>query len=174
MSVLLTLPTPDEIVNIVSGVKTDRYPDVEHDSLLSVSSSDLRWVRNAMKVASEGDGGYRLGAVVVKSGSVLGTGANRRRNDPATACGVDRSAWSVHAEEACLRGIRAGRARGGTLYVARVSVRGAARLARPCTNCQMEAMKAGISKMVYTTTNGVAAERINAESLDAKLATLSA
>ena len=160
------MPSPEEILDIVSGVKTDRYPDVEQEDLLSVSSSDLRWIRNAMKVANDGDGGYRLGAVVVKSGSLLASGSNRRRNDPATAHGVDRSAWSVHAEEACLRGLRNGRARGATLYVARVSVRGAARLSRPCTNCQIEAIRAGISKMVYTTTNGVAAERINGESLE--------
>lgn len=167
MTVLLETPTPGEIIDLVAGVKTGRYPEVEESDLLSVSSSDLRWIRNAMKVASDGDGGYRLGAVVVKSGSVLGSGSNRRRNDPATAHGVDRSAWSVHAEAACLRNLKNGKARGATLYVARVSVRGAARMSRPCTNCQIEAMRVGITKMVYTTTNGVAAERINGESLEA-------
>lgn len=166
LTVLLETPSPEEILDIVSGVKTGRYPDVDHSDLLTVSSSDLRWIRNAMKVANDGDGGYRLGAVIVKSGSLLGSGSNRRRNDPATAHGVDRSAWSVHAEEACLKSAKNGRARGATLYVARVSVRGDARLARPCTNCQIEAMRAGITKMVYTTTNGVAAERINGESLE--------
>ena len=166
MSALLSLPSPEEIVDIVSGAKASRYSEVDHEDLLTVSASDLRWIRNALRVANDGDGGYRLGAVVVKAGSLLGSGSNRRRNDPATAHGVHRSAWSVHAEDACLRGIRPGRARGATLYVARVSLRGAARLARPCTSCQREAIQAGISKMVYTTTNGVAAERINAASLD--------
>jgi len=155
----------DEVRDLVSGSRSGRYPTLDYEDLLTVSASDLRWIRNAMKVAGDGEGGYRLGAVVVKSGSVLSSGSNRRRNDPATAHGVARSAWSVHAEDACLRGIRPGRARGATLYVARVSVRGAARLARPCASCQGEALGAGITKMVYTTTNGVAAERINSSSL---------
>lgn len=167
MSPLLSPTSPEEVLSLVATGNSERYPDVDHDDLLTVSASDLRWVRSAMRVASDGDGGYRLGAVAVRSGSVLATGCNRRRNDPATAHGVDRSAWSVHAEDACLKNIRPGRARGATLYVARVSVRGSARLARPCTSCQLEALRAGIAKMVYTTTNGVAAERINAESLEA-------
>lgn len=165
----LTLVSPDEcdITSITSPRRgwSERYTAVEVTDLVMPSQADMRWIRTAMRTAESGAGNYRLGAVVVRSGSVLGTGSNRHRNDPATAYGVERSGWSTHAEEACLRTIRDGRARGATIYVARISPAGEARLARPCAACQDAARQAGITKMVYTTTNGLAAERINMDSL---------
>lgn len=134
--------------------------DVDSVLLETVTAGDLRWLRNAMRAALDSVGGYRLGAVAVRGGSVLGRGANRHRNDPLATGTLDREAWSVHAEQACLRGIRSGRARGGTLYVARLSPAGRPRLARPCGVCAAVARSAGINKVVYTTNGGAAAERL--------------
>lgn len=133
---------------------------VDSVELATVTSGDLRWLRNAMRAAEDSDGGYRLGAVAVKGGSLLGRGINRHRNNPLLMPDLDREAWSVHAEQACLRGIRPGRARGATLYVARLSPQGKARLARPCAACASVARAAGVSKVVYTTNGGAAAERL--------------
>lgn len=102
--------------------------------------------------------GYRLGAVAVRSGRVLGTGVNRHRNDVAVCRILPRASWSVHAEDACLRRIAV--TRGANLYIARVSATGKPRMARPCIRCWALCVEAGISKIIYTTNGGSAVERI--------------
>ena len=134
--------------------------DVDSVEVDTVTAGDLRWLRNAMRAAGDSEGGYRLGAVAVRGGSLLGRGTNRHRNNPLMMPELDREAWSVHAEQACLRGVKPGRARGATLYVARLSPSGKARLARPCRACASVARAAGVTKVVYTTNGGAAAERL--------------
>jgi tRNA(Arg) A34 adenosine deaminase TadA len=46
------------------------------------------------------------------------------------------------------------RAKGSTIYVARVNQTGAARMARPCPNCYEALLLAGVKKVVYTTNEG--------------------
>jgi hypothetical protein len=45
-------------------------------------------------------------------------------------------------------------AKGGTIFVARVSQTGASRMARPCANCYETLLLAGVKKVVYTTNDG--------------------
>lgn len=108
-------------------------------------------------MATSADGSYMLGAIVVRGGRVIGRGSNRRKNDPK----YTPSNWSVHAEEAALRGVKASRGSRTTLYVARVTPGGMPALARPCEACLDAAMKSGVTRIVYTTAEGAYAERVS-------------
>lgn len=125
-----------------------------------MSKKNARWLKRALKAASEAQGGYRLGAVAVRGGKHLGAGANRWRNDPHHCPGLPREAWSTHAEEACLRAV--GDADGATLYVVRITPGGRWAMARPCESCWDLIARAGVSRVVYTTGLGVVEERIAA------------
>lgn len=133
-------------------------PVSTQDLPVSLSRTDSRYLAMAARAAvSPSATGYRLGAVAVRGGRVLGLGSNRFRN--AREAHAPRWAWSIHAEDACLR--RVSDAHGATLYVARVSATGLLRLARPCPNCWTLAHDAGISKIVYTTNTGASVERLH-------------
>lgn len=107
------------------------------------------------------DGEYNLGALVVKGGSVLAVGTNRRRNDPLYLPDMPRSDWSFCAEETALGRVKNGGARGATLYIARVTPGRRWGLARPCDKCAELLIEAGISKICYTAShNSVVMERI--------------
>lgn len=121
-----------------------------------VSKTDLRRIQAALEIASSSDGSYMLGALVVSGGRVLGRGANRRKNDPK----YTTSNWSVHAETAALRSVKATRRR-STLYVARVTPGGLPALARPCPACWDEAVRRGVTRVVYTTDAGAYEERVS-------------
>lgn len=119
----------------------------------------MRWLAAAAKAAARNEnGGYRLGAVAVRGGRLLGRGTNRFRNDPHMCPGAPREAWSVHAEEDCLTSV--GCAAGATVYVARVTPAGARALARPCPACWKKLKEAGVRAVVYTTGSGIEAARL--------------
>lgn len=124
----------------------------------ALSRTDRNYLGIAARAAlAPSSAGYRLGAVAVRGGRVLGLGSNKLRNHRHAQ--APRSAWSIHAEAACLRRILD--ARGATLYVARVAATGDTRLARPCPACWNLAFDAGISKIVYTTNSGASVERLH-------------
>ena len=115
-------------------------------------------IRIATKVARESKfERARMGAVVVRGGSVLSTGCNRigfskylrdRKFDE-----------SVHAEAQAILGLlkkgKLGQLAGSTLYVSRINNSGTARYARPCLACQQLIESVGIRKVYYTTNTGV-------------------
>ena len=116
--------------------------------------SDMRWLERALATAagtSQDLGGYRLAAIAVRGGRLLGRGVNRHRNDPMATPGAPRKAWSIHAEVACLR--RVPDAAGATLYVARITPGGRPGLAKPCPDCARVAVERGIANIVYTTSS---------------------
>ena len=87
----------------------------------------------------------KLGAVVMKGGSVLGIGYNRPGSSP-------HSRWSRHAELTAI--VAAGDCRGATLYVWRGhALTGEPLLAKPCSGCQEAISLAGIRKVIYSTAN---------------------
>lgn len=121
-----------------------------------ISASDLRWMRLAIAQAeSAPHEKWRVGAVIVRSGSVLSMGFNRYRNDPSI---VHLHGVSYHAEEAALR--RAGNVEGATIYVARLTKTGMLSLAKPCPKCVPQLRTAGIHSVVWTHPYGVSKERL--------------
>jgi deoxycytidylate deaminase len=112
-----------------------------------LSSKDKAFLRLAMKVAETSACGLnKHGCVVVKSGSVLSLGVNKNRNLGIT--GIKKGDYTIHAEMDALN--RPHDFRGCTVYVARVSIYGKPRLARPCPECYNAIVANGIKDIIYT------------------------
>ena len=109
-----------------------------------------RWLSRAIRASTKTDGPYMLGAVIVKGGAMLAAEPNRFRNHRATS----DTGWSVHAEAAALHAASRSHLAGATLYVARITPAGRVGMAKPCAECEAAAAAAGITKVVYTTTDG--------------------
>jgi cytidine deaminase len=117
----------------------------------SLSSSDFRWLNYAMDQAvTAPHSQWRVGAVIVRGGSVLSTGVNRYRNHPSKVMSLD--GVSYHAEEVAIR--RAGDVAGSKIYVARVTRSGYVGMAMPCERCQEMLNDYGIHTAVWTTPTG--------------------
>jgi deoxycytidylate deaminase len=116
----------------------------------------------ALKQAHKSAFKYKIGAVITKGGRILGTGYNTVKTYSKDNPHPYKD--SIHAEvKAAFNAIRRGpasRLHGGTAYVARVSSCGAGRMARPCISCLRFLKNLGITKLVYTTNEGVTHERI--------------
>lgn len=123
-----------------------------------MTTSDLRWMRLALAQAEQGaHAKWRVGAAIVRGGSVVGKGFNRYRNNPAF---VDHSGVSYHAEAVAVR--RAGEnVAGATIYVARVTGSGNLGLAKPCERCQELLWDCGIHTVVWTSSRGVQKSRLS-------------
>lgn len=102
-----------------------------------------------MKLAETSECRKRHGAIIVRSGSVLGMGVNRQKNNP-TIVDADSSPWHCgdHAEIAALKRVK--NTKGATLYVARVLASGQPTISKPCKNCKNAIDSAGIKKVVWT------------------------
>lgn len=90
------------------------------------------------------------GAVMVKSGRVVGTGFNKDRNSPFVVSPEHiKPHCSVHAEFQAIK--EAGEnAAGSVLYVARVNRQGQDRNSKPCKLCQEVIKQNKIKKVIYT------------------------
>ena len=120
---------------------------------MTASLTSLTRLDRALSEAIKAKGSYRLGALVIRGGSILGTGHNVTKNNPANT----GSNWSVHAEVSALRGIDATHA---TLYVARITLGGIVAMARPCPACMVAIRAAGVNKIVHTTATGAVTVRL--------------
>lgn len=90
------------------------------------------------------------GAVLVKSGRVVGTGYNKDRNSPFVVSPEHiKPHCSRHAEFEAIR--EAGdNANGAVLYVARVNKQGQDRNSRPCRLCNEIIISSKIKKVIHT------------------------
>jgi tRNA(Arg) A34 adenosine deaminase TadA len=121
-----------------------------------IKTSDYKYINTAIQEAMNSEHPqWRVGAVVVRSGRVLGRGNNRYRNDPAI---VGKYDVSYHAEEVAIR--RAGSTEGATIYVARITRSGYVSIAKPCASCQELLSLAGIQTAVWTDMNGISKARV--------------
>ncbi len=116
-----------------------------------LSKKDLSWLSVARAFARESELTKMHGAVVVRGGSVVGTGHNKHRNNPAYLPeDIVRENTSYHAEAVAIR--QAGdNTKGATIYVARVNRHGEDRNSQPCLPCSLLIQEAQIKKIVYTT-----------------------
>lgn len=122
-----------------------------------VTAADIRWTKLAVSQAEQATHPqWRVGAVLIRGGSVICTGTNRYRNDPSQ---VELNGVSYHAEEVVLR--RAGEnTRGTVLYVARITRSGTLGLAKPCLSCASQLRRAGIHSVVWTHPQGLEKSRL--------------
>lgn len=116
-----------------------------------LSNREKAYLSVARYFASKSKARRMHGAVVVKSGRVIGTGFNKDRNNPYYVSPEHiKSHCSVHAEVDAIRD--AGwNVKGAVLYVARVNNSGIDRNSKPCIRCQSVIDAAEIKKVIYTT-----------------------
>jgi len=121
---------------------------------MRLSKTDRAYLNVARYFAKKSSSRNTHGAVVVKSGRVMGTGYNKDRNRPSIVSPEHiKSDCSYHAEQVAIR--EAGdNLRGAIIYVARVNKNGQDRNSKPCPRCHRLIQDAGIKRVVFTTEAG--------------------
>lgn len=87
---------------------------------------------------------YRVGAVLVKHGNIVSTGANSYKTHPKMGL------KTLHAEIAALIGVRYRDISGSIMFVSRINKTGDHGMARPCETCRTILSEYGIKKVYYT------------------------
>lgn len=116
-----------------------------------MSKKDRAWLKFALSLAQRSEARLKHGCVIVKGGSVLSTGINKKRNSIAWGDAYRKHfpGCMFHAEEFAIRRAKAS-LQGAVLYVARINNNGEPRLSKPCDRCYTEIAAAGIRKVVWT------------------------
>jgi tRNA(Arg) A34 adenosine deaminase TadA len=109
-----------------------------------VSNTDTSFLSAACKIAQTSDYRFRMAALLVKSGRVLGGDVNVPRITPDTP----PQRCSTHAEVRVLKSTK--NTQGSTLYVARLLLNGEVAMAKPCVWCLETIISSGVSKVVFT------------------------
>lgn len=115
-----------------------------------LSRREQAFLSVARYLASKSEARQRHGAIVVRGGSVIGTGFNKDRNHPDNVSPEHiKTHCSVHAEIEAIRD--AGwNVKGAVLYVARVNNHGKDRYSKPCDRCRVVIEETQIKKVIYT------------------------
>ncbi len=104
----------------------------------------------ALKTAKASNERFKVGAVAVSGGRVVGTTCNKGRNHPTVLEDADiKSQASVCAERRLLA-ILGSKAKGATIYVARVKKDGSFGLSKPCERCKKALNDSDVKKVVYS------------------------
>jgi deoxycytidylate deaminase len=115
-----------------------------------LSRKDVAFLNIARYFAEKSQEKKKHGAVVVKSGRVVGTGFNKYKNHPNNIPeDLVKIHCSRHAEQIAIK--EAGtHCRGAVLYIARVNRQGLDRNSTPCFVCEKLIKLSGIKKVIYT------------------------
>lgn len=117
---------------------------------MELSRKETSFLAVAKYFAAKSQSRQKHGAIVVKSGRVLGTGYNKDKNNPMQVSPEHiKTHCSRHAEVEAIRdaGFDVG---GAILYVARVNRQGTALNSKPCKYCQAVIESTQIKKVIYT------------------------
>lgn len=127
---------------------------------MKVTSKDYRFIGLAEGLIYQSNNEkYKLGAVLVKGGSVISTGVNRKSARPFFVRNNGKE--SLHAEIDCLYWIDKKVSNGCVIYISGRSVAGNYIRTRPCTSCIDIIIKMGVRKIYYHETTGeVICERV--------------
>lgn len=115
-----------------------------------LSRSEKSFLSVARYLAAKSESRRKHGAVIVKSGRVVGTGYNKDTNNPMIMSPEHiKTNCSRHAEIEAIRDAN-WNVRGAVLYVARVNNQGVDRDSKPCDRCQVVIEETQIKKVIYT------------------------
>lgn len=118
--------------------------------MIRLSKNEKSYLSVARYFAEKSQSNKRHGAVVVKSGRVVGTGYNKDRNNPMFVSPEHiKTHCSRHAEVEAIREAKHN-ASGAVLYVARVNNQGQDRNSKPCRLCEKVINQSNIKKVIYT------------------------
>lgn len=144
------------------------------------NAKDIMALTAAEKIAGESDYPQRVGAVIVCHGEIVGMGHNENKSDPNQkrynrryrtkfrTCAYHPHLDGIHAEMSALKSISWNvshemRWNKAVLYVVRIApgLKTGYGMARPCKACIHAIADAGITKIVYTTDDGIARETLD-------------
>lgn len=111
----------------------------------TLSNSDNSFLAATSKIAATSNYRFKMAALLVKSGRVLGGDVNIPRITPDTP----PNRCSTHAETRVIKNTN--NTQGSTIYIARLLNDGSYAMAKPCVWCLEHIIKAGISRVVFTT-----------------------
>lgn len=115
-----------------------------------LSNREASFLAVAKYFAEKSQSRQRHGAIVVKSGRVVGTGYNKNKNNPMQVSPEHiKTHCSRHAEVEAIRDAKFA-VEGAVLYVARVNKQGQERNSKPCKYCQAVISASKIKKVIYT------------------------
>lgn len=115
----------------------------------SISNTDISFLSATAKIATTSQYRFRIAAMIVKSGRVLGADVNQ----PKITASTPPNRVSTHAEVRVIKNTR--NTHGATLYVARLRSEDIPALARPCGWCMQNILDAGINRVVFTTNDQI-------------------
>jgi deoxycytidylate deaminase len=117
---------------------------------MKLSRREASFLAVAKYFAAKSQSRQRHGAVVVKSGRVVGTGYNKDKNHPMQVSPEHiKTHCSRHAEVEAIRDAGFD-VNGAVLYVARVNRQGRSLNSKPCIYCQAVIESTEIKKVIYT------------------------
>lgn len=117
---------------------------------IKLSKKEEAFLSVARYLATKSKSRQRHGAVIVKSGRVIGMGYNKDKNHPLSVSPEHiKSHCSRHAEINAIRDAN-NDVRGAVLYVARVNRQGKDRNSQPCERCAAVIDEMKIKKVIYT------------------------
>lgn len=120
------------------------------ESIGMLSKSEEAFLSVARYLSKKSAARQKHGAVVVKSGRVLGTGYNKDKNHPTQVSPEHiKTHCSRHAEIEAMKDAN-WNVRGAVLYVARLNRQGNDRNSRPCKYCEVVIQTMQIKKVIYT------------------------
>jgi len=134
----------------------EKYIDVEYDAYnyiedSYISNNDRAFLATASKLALTSLNRFRMAAIVVKSGRVLGGDINLNKVSPFTP----PNRFSTHAEIRAMKTAMKSDPTDSTIYIARLDANDGYALARPCAWCVEHMLNMSINRVVYTIDNDI-------------------
>jgi deoxycytidylate deaminase len=119
-------------------------------NITGISNKDLSMLLLALKSAKTSDERFKVGAVAVSGGRVIGVTCNKSRNHPTVLEDKDIKSQAGICAERRLLAILGKKVKGATIYVARARKDGSFGLSEPCSRCRKALNDADIKKVVYS------------------------
>ena len=115
-----------------------------------LSKTEKRYLDIARELAEKSQLHHKHGAIVVKSGRVLGRGFNKPRNHPKIIeTGRHVFECGYHAEIVAMKDA-GDNVNGAVIFVARVNKEGEDLLSKPCSQCQRVLISRKVKNVIYT------------------------
>lgn len=137
-------------------INPEKYIDIDYDAYSyipeQVSNTDKAFLSTAAKLATTSPNRFKMAAIVVKSGRVLGGDVNLNKISPLTP----PRRFSTHAEIRAMKVARRSNTVGATIFVARLDAQEDHALAKPCAWCVEHMIAMNINKVVFSIDNDYA------------------
>ena len=119
-------------------------------NITGISNKDLSMLLLALKAANKSTERFKVGAVAVSGGRVLGVTCNKSRNHPTILEDEDIKAQAGICAERRLLATLGDKAKGTTVYVARAKKDGSFGLSKPCSRCKKALDNSDVKRVVYS------------------------